>query len=197
MGIVVLVCILIWIYLLTVLKRGTLDFFFFLVGSVGIFIFYMILLQPFLTAPLQKGVAAVAGALGKVTGIYESYLRHSMILIRNHGESISLYIDYECSGVIEIGVFLALLLFFPVYRFYEKILHGLLGCAYLCVANILRIYIIGLLIYLFGTPIYYVAHTIVGRIFYYGCSIILYYRIFTKAQIARQKVGNVSYESTD
>lgn len=195
MNFIVVVGALLWIYFLSVFKRGKLDFHFFITGSVGMFIIFMILLQPILTVPLQKGVAAMAGVLGKATGIYESYFRYSMLLISHKGEAISLYIDYECSGVIEIGAYLSLICFFSVYKFHEKIVAGLMGCVYLFVANVLRIYLIGLMIYLFGTSIYYVSHTIIGRIFFYGCSVYLYYYVFTKAQILRQKVGNVSYES--
>ena len=56
-------------------------------------------------------------------------------------------------------------------------------------ANIIRLFVIGTTIYYFGNDAYYIAHTIVGRIIFYALSVILYYYIFTKSQIVKQKIG--------
>jgi len=197
MNILLIICLSGWIYFLSVFKRAKLEFFYFLTGSVGTFVWIMIFLQPIMTAPLQQGVAASAGLAGKLTGIYESYYQYSMLLIQNKGQSISLYIDYECSGIIEMAAFVSLTAFFPVYQSYEKIIHGLVGSIYIFAANVIRIFVIGLCIYLYGPKMYYTAHTIIGRIVFYSLSVVLYFRVFTKAQIKRQKVGNVSYESIE
>ena len=46
---------------------------------------------------------------------------------------------------------------------------------------------------------YYIAHTYVGRIFFYAATIVLYFYVFTKSQVVRMKVGSFSYdkEKTD
>lgn len=41
---------------------------------------------------------------------------------------------------------------------------------------------------------YFVAHTIVGRIIFYGFTIVLYFYVFTKGQIRRQKIGKFNYD---
>jgi len=186
----------IWFYIFTVLSRSKLDFWKFCWGSVGLFVSLMIWIQPLVTAPLTKAVASVAGILGGLTHIYSSYFQYGMLFISNGGSSISLYINYECSGIIEIMAFSCLLWFFPIYSFYEKLVVNLLGFIWIFIANVIRIFVICILIYFFGNDIFYFAHTIFGRLVFYVFSIVLYYYVFTKPHVIRQKVGNFSYGTT-
>lgn len=185
----------VWVYVLTVLKRCKLDFWLYLVGSVGMFLLCLVWLEPVLVVPLQKAVAVVSGMLGELTGVFDSYFQKGMLFIQNGGNSLSLYIDFECSGIIETMAFLALLWFFPVYRFYEKIVVSFAGILAIFLFNVLRIYLICILIYFFGDEIYFYAHTVFARIFFYICTIMLYFFVFTKSHIIRQKVGAFHYES--
>lgn len=183
-----------WIYLLTVLKRGKLDFWYFIAGSVGLFIFSVIWIEPVAVGPIQKAVAAAAGIPGRLTGIYESYFQKGIIFISTGGMSLSLYIDFECSGIIETLAFFALLWFFPVYRLYEKVVVSIAGGLLIFASNVLRIFVICLVVYFFGGDMYFLAHTIIGRLVFYACTITLYFYVFTKSQIIRQKVGGLRYE---
>ena len=97
----VFVCLLGWIYILTVLYRAKLNFWYYICGSVGLFIFSLILIEPYVVVPLQKAVSAVAGVIGGLTHLYDSYFQQGILFIQNGGTSLSLYIDFECSGVIE------------------------------------------------------------------------------------------------
>lgn len=194
MSVVTILAVLLWVYILSVLKRGKLDFWYFITGSVGMFVFYMILLQPVLTIPLQKAVAAVSGILGETTGMFSSYFQQGILFVPSDTGAISLYIDYECSGIIEIGAYLSLLVFFGVYSIQEKVVLSVLGSIGIFCANIFRIFIIGSLIHLCGSDIYFVAHTIIGRIVFYGFTIVLYFYVFTRGQIKRQRIGKFSYD---
>ncbi len=183
-----------WVYVVTVLKRCKLDFWLFLVGSVGVFVLCLLWLEPLLVVPMQKAVAVVSGLLGELTGVFQSYFQKGMLFIQNGGNSLSLYIDFECSGIIETLAFLSLLWFFPVYRLYEKIIVSIAGILAIFFSNVMRIYLICLLIYFFGDGIYFYAHTVFGRIFFYACTIMLYFLVFTKSHIIRQKVGAFHYD---
>ena len=77
------------------------------------FVLLMATIQGYVTVPLSKAVAASTGVMGSLTGMFYSYYQYSLIFIRHGTESISLYIDYECSGIIELMAFCALLWFFP------------------------------------------------------------------------------------
>ncbi|NCB42717.1 MAG: exosortase family protein XrtG [Clostridia bacterium] len=197
MNFIVVIAAFIWLYMLTVFKRAKLSFWLFLTGSVGFFILYIIFLYPVLTFPLQKGVAAGAGFLGNLTGMYSSNFQYGILFIDTAEGSLSLYIDYECSGIIEIGAFTSLLLFFPVYDSFEKLVVSVIGISVIFAANVLRIFIICFFIYTFGGNIYFYAHTIIGRLFFYACTIALYFYVFTKSQIIRQKIGRFDYVVAD
>lgn len=192
---IVVVAIVIWIYLLTVFKRAKLDFWYFTAGSAGLFTVAIIVLQPVLMLPMQNAIAAVSGLLGELTKTYESYFEKGLLFISHGTTQMSLYIDFECSGIIETFAFLALLWFFPAYQFYEKIVVSVVGIIGIFMANVLRIFIICQMIYWGGQDMYFVAHSFVGRLVFYACTIALYFYVFTKEQVVRQKVGAFRYDS--
>ena len=191
----IIVCFIIWLYFLTVFHRGKLNYFQYLWGSVGLFVFMCIFIQPALTVILKQYVTSVVGIIGKVTGICEAYYEYSILFIPKQSvlSSISLYIDYECSGVIEMMAFVSLLAFFQVYEVGQRIIVGIVGCVCIFFFNVIRIVVICAIIFRFGSDSYYVAHTIIGRLIFYALSILLYYYVFTKQQIVKQKIGGFNY----
>lgn len=198
MTIFTVVCFLVWAYLLSVFTRGKLYFYQFIWGSVGIFVFMMMWVQPVAIQPLTSLVCSAAGVVGRMTGFYESYSEYSMLFVQHGSEAISLCIDYECSGIIEMMAYVSMLAFFRVYDWMQRIVLSVLGCMMIFFANIIRLFVICTTIYYFGNDAYYIAHTIVGRIIFYALSVILYYYIFTKSQIVKQKIGGFHYaKNTD
>lgn len=184
----------VWIYVLTVLDRTKLTFWFFLTGSVGTFLLSMLLLEPYLVPVLQKSVSAAAGLLGDLTHLYDSYFSTGVLFVRHGAGSLSLYVDFECSGVIEILAYLSLLWFFPVYRVEEKVVHSFGGVLAIYTANVVRIFLIAGMVHIWGMDMYWLAHSVVGRLFFYACTIVIYFYVFTRTQVVRQKVGAFRYE---
>lgn len=184
-----------WIYILTVFKRRKLEFFYFLTGSIGTFLFSFAVLRNFLTKILTTLTCFLTGLLGNALGIFKAYTSHSILFVENSDGPISLYVDFECGGVIEILVFISLIFFFAVYNVREKICISLIGALWIIAANIIRLFSICLIINQFGNESYYVAHTIVGRLLFYALSIILYFYVFTRTQIRRQRVGEFDYDN--
>lgn len=182
-----------WIYAIWVLSRTELHFFKFCLGSIGLFFFLMLWVQPLVTGPLTRAVAAAAGVLGDVSEMYDSYYQYSILFIPKDTAAVSLTIDYECSGVIEIMAFSCMLWFFPLYNTIEKLIISSVGLMVIFLANVLRIFLICTLIFFFGNEIFYFAHTIFGRIIFYVISIALYFYVFTRPHIIRQKVGKFTY----
>lgn len=193
-GIVGLIGFVIWLFLLHVLKKSKLNFWHFLVGSVGAFLLMFVFLQPVLTQPLARIVALLASLPGKIGDIYDAHYKYGVIFVESSIGAISLKIDFECSGIIEIIAYLSLLMFYRVYTVYERFYVGVLGVIAMVLANALRLITICLMLYFGGIDTYYIAHTLVGRIVYYGLSVILYFYVFTKPQIMKQKVGNFRYD---
>lgn len=190
-----LICFILWLYLLTVFHRGKMYFFKYMWGSVGVFVFMCIFIQPTLADVLKQYVTSVVGILGRLTGICEAFYELSIVFIPKQSEltAVSLYIDYECSGIIEMMAFVALLFFYQVYDVGQRIIISFLGCISIFIFNVIRIMIICAVIYQFGSGSYYIAHTVLGRLFFYVLTIILYYYVFTRQQIIKQKIGGFQY----
>lgn len=184
---------LVWLYFLRVFRKSELPAWHYIWGSCGLFILMMVYVRPYFTQPLAQVVAVVAGAFGKMTGMFSAYFKYGVLFIDTSSGAISLLIDFECSGILEILAFLALLIFFRAYTKYERVVVGILGIIYIILANALRIIVICSIIYIWGADAYSIAHTYVGRLVFYSLSVLLYFYVFTKTQIIRQKVGGFTY----
>ena len=101
----------VWLYVLWVTRRSELPAWHFIWGSCGLFVLMMIFLRPYCTQPLAQVVAALAGGFGKLTGMFQSYFKYGVIFVNSRAGAISLLIDFECSGILEIMAFVALLAF--------------------------------------------------------------------------------------
>lgn len=191
--VLIVLSIILWLYILRVMRKSELHFWHFLWGSCGLFVLMMVILRPLLTQPLAQIVTAISGVFGTVTGMFSAYYKYGVILVQSPSDAMSLVIDFECSGILEIMAFLSLLLFFKAYRPWEKVFVGIVGAFYIVFANAIRISTICTMIYFWGVPSYYVAHTFVGRILFYAMTVALYFVVFTRTQILRQKVGGFVY----
>lgn len=187
------VLIILWLWALRVLDKAGLRFWRYITGASGLFLIIMIMVRPFLTIPLARAVAAIAGTFGKITGFYEAYYRYGVIFIDAVKGAITVNIDLECSGIIEIAAFLSLLVFFSVYTIPERIYVGIIGVIWTLMSNALRITVICTMIHFLGTDYYYLAHTFVGRIVFYIGQVLMYFFVFTKPQIIRMKTGGFDY----
>ncbi len=185
----------VWLFILHVLHKSRLNFWRFIVGSAGAFILMMIFLEPVLTKPLARIVALLASLPGRIGDIYSAHFKYGVIFVESSVGAVSLKIDFECSGVIEILAYLSLLIFYRIYTVYERFCVGVLGVLAMVLANAFRITVICLMIHFGGIGTYYVAHTFVGRLVFYAFSIMIYFYVFTKPQIIKQKVGNFHYDN--
>lgn len=186
-----------WVWLLRVLRKAGLKFWRYLLGSCGIFLILLILVRPWLVLPLARLIAAIAGIFGKVTGFYQAYYRYGVIFIESLNGAITVNIDLECSGFIEISAFISLLSFYGIYNIPERIYIGVVGTLYTMLTNALRIAVICTMIHFLGTDYYYVAHTIVGRIVFYVLQVMLYFFIFTKPHVLKMKTGDFGYNKKE
>ena len=191
--IICIVLIALWYNILNVLKRAELHFWRFIAGSFGLFIFLMILARPVLSQPLAKAVASISGLFGNLTDTFSAYFKYGILFIESAAGAITLQVDFECSGIIEIMAFISLLAFFMVYTVNERIVIGVLGTIYIILANVLRVTVICLIIHFFGPDAYFISHTIIGRLIFYTFSVMLYFYVFTKPQIIRMKIGKFTY----
>ena len=192
--IIFVVLTVIWLINLRIFYRVKNQAAFITVGMLGMFVLMMVFVRPWATQPLARIVAALAGFVGRITGIFTPFFKYGILFVATKTGSITLQIDFECSGIIEIMVYLSILTFYRVYTVSERAILSAVGFIYIIVSNALRIIIIATMIHFGGEDMYYIAHTYVGRIFFYGATIVLYFYVFTKSQVVRMKVGSFSYD---
>ncbi|KRM95066.1 hypothetical protein FC19_GL002158 [Liquorilactobacillus aquaticus DSM 21051] len=184
MSVYLIIGIVIWVYVLSLLKRTQLSAFSFIWGSVGLF-FVLITLSNrywiwFFTQAVMKGV----GWIGSLTQMSSTLPKYSIISIFNSSSPVNMSIDYECSGVIETLAFLSLVFFFPIYSRYEKLFFSLLGVLWIYLANVIRLLLIIIIVHFNGGQSFFIAHSLIGRFVFYALVIALYYLVFTSSQLS-------------
>jgi exosortase family protein XrtG len=184
-----------WAFIVHVLRKASLAFWRFIVGAVGLFLLAMAFVRPWATLPMAQGVTAMAGLVGSLTHTFEAYFFYGIIYVPTGTSSITMQIDMECSGIIETMAFVSLLVFYPVYSRYEKVAVGILGAAILLAGNAARIVIICEIVHFFGPDAFALAHTYIGRFFFYAVTILLYFYVFTKPDVIQMKVGGLRYDA--
>ena len=182
----------VWLYVLHALKRADLRFWRFLVGAVGLFVILMFYVRPWATQPLAQAVAAIAGLPG--CGTFEAYFKYGVLFVDSASGAMTLKIDFECSGIVEIMAFVSLLAFFGVYTKPERVMVGIAGSLFIVLANVLRMVLIAEIIHFGGPDTYYLAHSLFGRLVFYALTVALYFYVFTKPQVVRMHVGRFTYD---
>lgn len=184
-----------WIYLLFVFKKNQLSAFYFMLGSLGVFLIGLFLFFEPLVKFLSFFILTVMDKISYILNFYECYIDYNIIFINYKETAISLYLDYECSGLIEILALTSLILFYPIFSIRKKIGNIILGFFLTCFANIVRLLSICFIVYKFGNQYYYIAHSFIGRIIFYIITMVIYFYMFSLFQIRKQKVGKFKYNS--
>lgn len=185
------IVVLLWIFTLIIFKSTRMNFFKFLTGSIGIFTISMIFFLPYFEKSLNILISDTLNIIGKNTSYFQVFKDNSIVSIDTKKGIVAIFINYECSGVIEMLVFTSLALFFPFGGNLRKLLVTAAGNVYIYIVNIIRVLFIVLITKIFGAPVFYIAHTLLARILFFGLMIILYYFVFTATQLKYQKVGDI------
>lgn len=187
-------CLLIWAYLLWVLNREKMTAFRFLTGSIGFFVLVFTMLRYYLVWGCIKILEFFLLICSKIFPFYTLYEQYNVMFINHENAAISLFIDYECCGFIEILVVVSVILFFPLFKAKQRVIYGIVGVIYTMLANLIRLLLITYFIYIYGNNAYYVAHSVLGRIIFYMFTLFFYFYIISWNQIKKQKVGRFIYD---
>lgn len=191
-GILLIFILALWIMAVLLFRNLKMDFFKFFVGSIGFFVITMI----FFRAPLEKllidGLDNVLYIIGEKTGFFEVIKNYSILTFQaKSGGTISMSINYQCSGIIELLVYSSLVIFFPFVVKSRRIWMLIGGNLYLFVANIIRILFIVVVTVNLGVESFQLVHMVLARMLFFVLTIALYYKVFTKSQLKNQKVGEI------
>lgn len=185
-----------WLYVLSVLKRIGWSAAYVVLGVVGTFFIIISLANNNVISFLMHLNTSGAGIVGMLTGFYTVAPTLGIIHIVSGQSAINLFITYECSALIELAAYIALVLFFPFFKNLQQRLKLLgFGVIYLLLANMLRLTVTALIIHFLGLPSLIWAHVIVGRLIFYVLTIILYFYVFTRSQVLHIKIGRFDFKT--
>lgn len=182
---------LLWSFVLVLFKNSKMYFFKFLAGSIGVFTISMIFFLPDLERILNICITNTLSIIGESSNFFQVFKGNSIVSIDTKNGIVSMLINYECSGVIEMLVFTSLALFFPFGGTIRKLLSIVIGIIYIFIANIFRIIFIVLALQIFGASSFYLVHTLFARILFFALTILLYYFAFTSTHLSYQRVGEL------
>ncbi|RRK11674.1 exosortase family protein XrtG [Lactiplantibacillus garii] len=184
MNVYLLIGLVIWAYVLSVLKRAQLPAFAFIVGSAGLFFVLISLADPYWIWFATHAVINGVRWFGDLTGWSSVMTKYGMVSIHNATVPVTMVIDYECSGIIETAAFLSLVVFFPIFNQYERVFFSVFGVLWIYAANVIRLATVIVIVHFGGGQLYFLAHSILGRLIFYVLVIVLYYNVFTFSQIS-------------
>jgi len=185
-----------WLYVLSVLKRIGWSAAYVVLGVVGTFFIIISLANNNVISFLMRLNTSGAGVVGMLTGFYTVAPTLGIIHIVSGQSAINLFITYECSALIELAAYIALVVFFPFFKNLQQRLKLLgFGVIYLLLANMLRVTVTALIIHFLGLPSLIWAHVIVGRLIFYVLTIILYFYVFTRSQVLHIKIGRFDFKT--
>ena len=159
------------------LKLNSLKFF---IRILGIFIVCIFIfrkpMETVLKYYLFRGISFAAQYIDFIE-IYEQ----ASVFILNLGESsISIFINYECLGVIEHITYTLILIILPYIKNIKKIIYIIAGNIYIFGANIVRLLSIFIMVKNVGIQSYDNIHMIIGRLIFFIFILILYFFVFTR-----------------
>lgn len=185
------IVVILWIFTLGLFKKVKMDFFKFCVGSIGIFTISMIFFMPYLESGLNVLISNTLSLIANSTQYFQVFKENSIVFIDTRSGIVSMFINYECSGVIEMLVFTSLALFFPFGGMKRRLFLTVIGNVFVFLANIVRVLFIIFITKTFGSQAFYLAHTLLARILFFFLMIIIYYFVFTSTHLKYQNVGEM------
>jgi exosortase family protein XrtG len=138
-------------------------------------------------AVLQNWHAALASLeASQLTGIMNALgvqlqlVDRTMLMVPDSTGWSGLRIGVESSTLIELSVLAGLLLFYPKQTPRQRSVFLMIGLTGTYVLNLLRLMVIVGMILIWGKPAVPLAHTVVGRLLYFGGVVMLYWFLMTR-----------------
>ena len=127
-------------------------------------------------------IAAEAQHIQWVVGPWISArpLGDDMLMIPDPTGWSILYIGIECSALLEMACLLGLVLFYPRFALPRRLLLATAGLGATYALNLGRLVVIVLITHYLGKQFVMIAHTIVGRLLFFGGTILTYWHLITQ-----------------
>jgi exosortase family protein XrtG len=166
--------------------------FFFVVGVAGaayLLVFTctrLVRVDHLLAAVVAAAVHWLCQLLGIPTVVFESAPDMLMVLMVTQPVGwTTLQIGVESSGIIEVSVLTALLLFYPGWTPLHRAGSILIGIAATLSANTLRVFVIALMLHVGGKEALVLAHTYVGKLIFFILMVAIVWALITAPTMRR------------
>lgn len=184
--------IIIWIAALLFFYKYKIWIFYYIWGSVGCTILLILLLRGSFVEFYMESLTGVIldivlNFLKIQSQVFDNAPGTILVLLAVGKTWTTIVIDIECSGVLESCVFLGLLIFYPGFSRSKKMLYLFFGMAGIFFINLIRLTVIVAIMNSFGRDSIYLAHTLIGRLVFFGFLIILYWFVFTRSSLVKIK----------
>lgn len=185
----------VWVAVVAFLRYARVWLFYFIAGAVGftLTVVYLVrgtAIEYGLESLTALHVHHLANFVGIPTRIFASAKEILLVMIISQDVGwTSMTIDIECSGLLELTVFTGLLFFFPKMPIWRKLVVGALGIIATYIFNLLRVMAIASVLHWGGKDSIFIAHTIVGRGFFFFCIVAVYWFAFTHGSLKLVSAG--------
>lgn len=185
-----IISMIIWIFFIKMFHDLKMTAFKFYFGSIGLFFILLFFFRSYLEHGFKILLYYSLLFLSNITHLF--YLNTlSNVVINVNNLTFSINFSLQASTFISMTVFTSLICFFPLLYFKKRIYLFFLGNILIFLINILKSFTVILLIKLFSAYSLVMDFDVIGKLIFFALIIILYYFIFTKAQIKNQKVGEL------
>jgi exosortase family protein XrtG len=186
---IVIVC-LTWMAITLFLYRNRIWVFYYVWGAVGLCCLLILLLHgSWVEYKLQYETSMllhhILDYFGIVTRVFDKAPGALLVLIEVDNNWTTIDIDIENSGFLEVCIIFSLVMFYPVYRWGRRTVVALSGVLVVYVINLIRLLIVIAVIHQGGRDMSFIAHTVIGRFFFFIFIIALYWRIMTKPTLTK------------
>lgn len=165
-------------------------FFHYLLGTTGL-AFILVYInrnlfhsEIYLAQSVAKSVHILGNLINIPTQIFPQApgLLLVLVIVQKIGWT-ALEIGVESSGLLEMCVLTALILFYPGWNWFSRILRIFIGLLFTWLANTARMTIIMLMLHYLGKDVLVLAHTFLGKLFFFICTIAIYWYLVTKPSL--------------
>jgi exosortase family protein XrtG len=179
-----------WVMLAFFFWRYRIWIAFYIVASVGL-TFLMILagtrlfpLERWMEMSVAYSAHAASQVVGIPTRVFEAAPGNILVwvIVQDPGWTV-VRVDLECSGLLEVSVLSGLLLFYPAWSVGRRAWLTLVGWLATFGANVVRVVVIILILHILGKRSIFVAHTVAGRLVFFGFVAGIYWVILTRGTV--------------
>jgi exosortase family protein XrtG len=186
-----------WVAAVDFLRRYRIWILFYTLGAVGL-VYWLLLLGNALALEVRLAqsvawtVHGISNSAAIPTRIFEGAPGVLMVLVVAQEVGwTALHVGVESSGMLEISVLAALLLFYPGWSLRRRLGTAALGSAAIWLANILRMLLIVTMLNRLGKEALVLAHTYLGKALFVALAIAIFWSLITlpTVQGLRQRAG--------